>query len=89
MASPAKFRIDVAMHDLLCRTSGEKLSAWVDNADFVSQYQKIGQFWLPLKDQTSVHVKFYGRRILTVEHQSYSLNEVRSAQAQQTGQSAE
>ena len=34
----------------------KKLSVWVDKADFVRRYQKIGDFWLPLKDETSVHV---------------------------------
>lgn len=52
----------------------KKLSVWVDKADFVRRYQKIGDFWLPLKDETSVHVRFYGRKILTVDHQSYTIN---------------
>lgn len=60
----------------------KKLSVWVDKADFVRRYQKIGNFWLPLKDETSVHVKFYGSKILTVDHQSYTINEGGSEQAQ-------
>lgn len=67
----------------------KKLSMWVDKADFVRRYQKIGNFWLPLKDETSVHVRLYGSKILTIDHQSYTINEVRSAQAQQAGQNAE
>jgi hypothetical protein len=68
----------------------KKLSVWVDRADFVRRYQKIGNFWLPLKDETSVHVRLYGSKILTIDHQSYTtINEVRSAQAQQAGQNAE
>ncbi len=67
----------------------KKLSVWVDKADFVRRYQKIGAFWLPLKDETSVHVRLYGSKILTIDHQSYTINEVRSAQAQQAGQNAE
>jgi hypothetical protein len=62
---------------------------WVDKADFVRRYQKIGDFWLPLKDETSVHVKLYGSKTLTIDHQSYTINEVRSAQGQQAGQDAE
>lgn len=53
----------------------KKLSMWVDKADFVRRYQKIGDFWLPLKDETSVHVRFYGRKILTIDHQRYTIND--------------
>jgi len=67
----------------------KKLSMWVDKADFVRRYQKIGGFWLPLKDETSVHVRLYGSKILTIEHQSYTINEIRSAQASQAGENAE
>jgi hypothetical protein len=62
----------------------KKLSVWVDKADFVRRYQKIGDFWLPLKDETSVHVRLYGSKILTINHQSYTINEARSEQARQT-----
>jgi len=67
----------------------KKLSMWVDKADFVRRYQKIGDFWLPLKDETSVHVRLYGSKILTIDHQSYTINEVRSAQAPRAGENAE
>jgi hypothetical protein len=67
----------------------KKLSVWVDKADFVRRYQKIGDFWLPSKDETSVHVRLYGSKILTVDHQSYTIKEVRSAQAGQTGEITE
>jgi hypothetical protein len=67
----------------------KKLSMWVDKADFVRRYQKIGGFWLPLKDETSVHVRLYGSKILTIVHQSYTINEVRSAQAPRAGENAE
>jgi hypothetical protein len=59
----------------------KKLSIWVDKADFVRRYQKIGEFWLPLKDETSVHVRFYGRKVLTIDHESYAINEVKGEQA--------
>jgi hypothetical protein len=61
----------------------KKLSVWVDKVDFLRRYQKIGDFWLPLKDETSVHVRFYGRKILTIDHQSYTINEAQTAQARQ------
>lgn len=51
-----------------------KPSFWINRADFVRQYQKIDGFWLPLRDETSVEVKIYGRRVFTVDHQQYVVN---------------
>jgi hypothetical protein len=63
----------------------KKLSIWIDKADFVRRYQKIGDFWLPLKDETSVHVRLYGSKILTIDHQQYTVNDqARNAQVQGT-----
>ena len=49
-------------------------SFWITRADFVRQYQKIGEFWLPAKDETLVHVRLYGKKILTIEHRDYAIN---------------
>ena len=67
----------------------KKLSVWVDRADFVRRYQKIGDFWLPLKDETSVHIRFYGSKMLTINHESYTINDGRSEQARQVGEGAQ
>ena len=50
-------------------------SFWIERADFIRQYQKIGQFWLPLKDETVVHVRLKGIKILTIDHGDYAVNE--------------
>jgi hypothetical protein len=50
-------------------------SFWIERADFVRQYQKIGQFWLPLKDETVVHVRLNGIKILMIDHGDYAVNE--------------
>lgn len=52
----------------------KKLSFWIDRADFVRQYQKIGSFWLPQRDMTLVQVRFYGKKALTIDHHQYSVN---------------
>lgn len=57
----------------------KKLSFWIRRVDFVRQYQKIDGFWLPYKDETSVDVRFYGKRIFTVEHADYSINDGNSS----------
>jgi len=51
------------------------LSFWIKRAEFVRQYQKVDGFWLPQKDETTVEVRLYGKRILTIEHYDYSVKE--------------
>jgi outer membrane lipoprotein-sorting protein len=52
----------------------KSLSFWITRADFVRQYQKIGQFWLPASDETLVHVRLYGTKFLTIDHREYVIN---------------
>lgn len=52
----------------------KKLSFWIERADFVRQYQKVGDFWLPQKDETFVQVRLYGRHVLTIDHGDYVVN---------------
>jgi hypothetical protein len=51
-----------------------KLSFWITRADFVREYEKIGDFWLPARDETLVDVRLYGRKILSIEHHTNSVN---------------
>jgi hypothetical protein len=59
----------------------KKLSFWIQNAEFIRQYQKIDGFWLPEKDQTLVQVRLYGKKILTIEHRDYVVNAGQSTNA--------
>jgi hypothetical protein len=52
----------------------KKLSFWIQRADFVRQYQKIDNFWLPQRDITFVDVRLYGKKVLTIDHHDYSVN---------------
>lgn len=52
----------------------KKLSFWLQRADFVRQYQKIGDFWLPQRDMTFVDVRLYGKKVLTIDHHDYIVN---------------
>ena len=54
-------------------------SFWIKRADFVRQYEKIGDFWLPAMDQTFVDVKLYGKKILSIEHHTDRVNGVTPA----------
>jgi hypothetical protein len=49
------------------------LSFWIKHADFVRQYQKVDGFWLPQRDETFVHVRLYGRKVLTIDHRDYTV----------------
>src|SRR5262245_34627882 len=51
-----------------------KLSFWINRADFVRQNQRIGEFWLPCRDETFVDVKLYGKKVLTIDHREYTIN---------------
>jgi hypothetical protein len=53
----------------------KSLSFWITRADFVRQYEKIGEFWLPAQDETLVHVRMNGNKILTIQHRDYVVNE--------------
>jgi hypothetical protein len=44
-------------------------------ADFVREYQKVDGLWLPLRDETQVDVKVYGKRVLTIDHGPYQITD--------------
>ena len=52
----------------------KKPSFWINRAEFVRQYQRIAGFWLPFRDETSVEVKIYGKKVFTIDHQQYVIN---------------
>ena len=54
-------------------------SLWIKRADFERQYEKIGDFWLPVRDQTFVDVRLYGKKILSIEHHVERINGVTPA----------
>jgi hypothetical protein len=52
----------------------KKPSFWVKHVDFVRQFQNVDGFWLPLRDETQVDVKLYGKRVFTIDHREYLIN---------------
>jgi hypothetical protein len=63
----------------------KRLSFWINRADFVRQYQKIDGFWLPHLDETSIEVKIYGRRTLTISHDQYVMNPAHAVPSESGG----
>jgi hypothetical protein len=51
----------------------KQLSFWIERADFVREYQKIDGFWFVQKDETFVQVRMYGRKVLIIDHQNYTV----------------
>jgi len=77
-----KVWIDVHDHAIV-RIEGhpaKRLSFWIERADFIREYEKIDGFWFPKRDQTLVHVRLYGTKILTIDHQDYVVNGVAEGQ---------
>jgi hypothetical protein len=51
----------------------KKPSFWINRVDFVRRNQKIGEFWLPLKDESITQVKISGKNILTIDYAHYEI----------------
>lgn len=51
-------------------------SFWIKRVDFVRRNQKLGEFWLPLKDESITQVKVAGKNILTIDHGHYEIARV-------------
>ncbi len=51
-------------------------SFWINRVDFVRRYQKLGEFWLPLKDESITQVKVAGKNILTIDYAHYEIARV-------------
>lgn len=66
----------------------KKLSFWIERADFVRQYQRIGGFWLPQRDETFVEVRLYGKKVLTIDHEDYIVNGAQNKEASTPAQEA-
>jgi len=52
----------------------KSLSLWVTRAHLVREYQKVGEFWLQLRDQTDAQVRFVGEYILQIDYYNYIIN---------------
>lgn len=57
------------------------LSFWLTRAEFVRQYQKVGDFWFPAEDETLAQMRFYGKKTLIVKYADYQVNAAATAPA--------
>lgn len=56
-------------------------SWWTTKIDIQHSYRKIGDFWLPARNETVTQVRIFGQSLLTIEYKDYELTEARSVQA--------
>lgn len=49
-------------------------SVWIKRVDFVRRYQKVGEFWLPLNNQSITRVRIFGKNTLTTNYHNYQIN---------------
>jgi hypothetical protein len=48
-------------------------SFWVEHPHLVREYQRIGRFWLPQRDETTCHVRFVGDYLLRIRYYDYKV----------------
>ncbi len=61
----------------LVKLEGEpakSLSFWVTRAHLVREYQKVGEFWLQLKDETHAQIRLGGEYIMQIEYGNYKIS---------------
>lgn len=49
-------------------------SFWVKHVRFVREYQRLGEFWLPSRQQAVSTVRVFGKETLTIEYHDYTIN---------------
>lgn len=49
-------------------------SFWIKHLDFVRHYQRVGEFWLPVRDEVNMDIRLLGKRILTIDYRDYRIN---------------
>ncbi len=68
----------VDTHDLaIVRIAGHPArnpSFWITRINWVRDYRKVGDFWLPARDNTDVHVRIFGEKHLTIDYGHYLVN---------------
>lgn len=55
-------------------------SWWTKRNLFQHSYQKVGEFWLPMRNETFTQLRILGRSLLTIEYKEYELIETSQVQ---------
>lgn len=57
----------------------QKPSVWIKRVEFVRRYQKLKEFWLPLKNESITQVRVFGKNILTIDYDQYEITQASGA----------
>lgn len=57
----------------------QKPSVWIKRVEFVRRYQKLKEFWLPLKNESITQVRMVGMNILTIDYDQYEITRASGA----------
>jgi hypothetical protein len=60
----------------IVRIEGQPAKApswWTTKVNFVAQYERVGDFWLPAMNQSVTSVRVFGRSLLTIQYKDYAL----------------
>ncbi len=71
----------------IVRMEGEPAKSpswWTVRNDIRHSYKKVGDFWLPARNETVTQVRMFGQSFLTIEYKDYELTPARSVQTQAT-----
>jgi hypothetical protein len=49
-------------------------SWWIKRVNWVRRYGRVGDFWLPLKDETNTDIRIFGKKKLIIRYQDYVVN---------------
>ncbi len=61
----------------VCRIEAEPAqnpSMWITKTEIRHEYQKIGDFWLPLENRSVSTLRLNGRATLTIKYEDYEIN---------------
>jgi outer membrane lipoprotein-sorting protein len=61
-------------------------SFWISQTEIEHQYDKIGDYWLPVHNRSTSKVRFGGKSLLTIEYKDYHLQAEQSMATPVTGQ---
>lgn len=63
-------------------------SFWIKRVNWVRQYGRVGDFWLPLQDETYTEIKIFGKKKLTIRYQDYVVNSSTAEQGEKSAPGA-
>ena len=51
-------------------------SWWTLKTDFKRRYEKVGDFWLPVSNESETKVRIFGTAVLTISYSDYQITRV-------------